>query len=56
DQTRVTIEEVFDRGPARLIPAPFQAALIRPRNIESLRRLADTAEHREVVCKPGIDG
>jgi hypothetical protein len=56
DQTRVTIEEVFDRGPARLIPTPFQAALIRPRNIESLRRLADIAEHREVVCKPGIDG
>ena len=56
DQTRVTIEEVFDRGPARLIPTPFQAALIRPRNIESLRRLADIAEHREVVCKPGRDG
>jgi hypothetical protein len=44
--------EVFDRGPARLIPTTFQAALMRPRNIESLRRLADIAEHREVVCKP----
>jgi hypothetical protein len=52
NQTRVTMGEVFDRGPARLIPAPFQAALMRPRNIESLRRLADIAEHREVVCKP----
>ncbi|HEX4101963.1 MAG TPA: SRPBCC family protein [Pseudonocardiaceae bacterium] len=52
NQTRVTMGEVFDRGPARLIPTTFQAALMRPRNIESLRRLADIAEHREVVCKP----
>jgi hypothetical protein len=52
NQTRVMMGEVFDRGPARLIPTTFQAALMRPRNIESLRRLADIAEHREVVCKP----
>ncbi|MGH3823284.1 MAG: hypothetical protein ACRDRA_10700 [Pseudonocardiaceae bacterium] len=29
---------------------------MRPRNIESLRRLADIAEHRDVVCRPHIDG
>jgi hypothetical protein len=52
NQTRVTMGEVFDRGPVRLIPTTFQAVLMRPRNIESLRRLADIAEHREVVCKP----
>jgi hypothetical protein len=32
-----------------------QAALMRPRNIESLRRLADIAEHRDVVCMPHPD-
>lgn len=46
NQTHVTISEIFDRGPARWIPTPFQAALMRPRNIESLSRLADIAEHR----------
>jgi hypothetical protein len=34
------------------MPTPFQAALMRPRNLESLSRLADIAEHRDVVCKP----
>jgi hypothetical protein len=52
NQTRVTMGEVFDRGLARRVPTPFQAALMRPRNLESLRRLADIAEHREVGCKP----
>lgn len=52
NQTRVTMGEVFDRGPAREIPVPVQGAMIRPRNIEALRRLADIAEHRDVVCTP----
>jgi hypothetical protein len=37
------------------MPAGVQAALMRPRNIESLRRFADIAEHRDVVCRPHID-
>jgi hypothetical protein len=52
NHTQVTISEVFDRGPVGWMPTPFQAALMRPRNLESLRRLADIAEHRDVVCKP----
>ncbi|MGH4012080.1 MAG: SRPBCC family protein [Pseudonocardiaceae bacterium] len=52
DQTHVTMGEVFDRGPARRMPTHVQAALMRPRNIESLRRLADIAEHCGVVCRP----
>jgi hypothetical protein len=44
--------EIFDRGPARHLPVSVQVALMRPRNIESLRRLADIAEHRDVVCRP----
>jgi hypothetical protein len=56
-RTHVTMGEVFDRGPAGRLPMPVQAALMRPRNIESLRRLADIAEHRDVVCRPmGADG
>jgi uncharacterized protein YndB with AHSA1/START domain len=52
NQTLVKMGEVFDRGPAARLPAPAQAALMRPRNLESLRRLADIAEHRDVVCTP----
>lgn len=51
-RTRVTMGEVFDRGPVREIPSAVQATMIRPRNAESLRRLADIAEHRDVVCTP----
>jgi len=51
-QTQVTMGEVFDRGPARHLPMKVQAALMRPRNIESLRRLTAIAEHRDVVCRP----
>lgn len=32
-----------------------QAALMRPRDIESLSRLADIAEHRDVVCSSHFD-
>jgi hypothetical protein len=44
--------EIFGRGPAQHLPMSVQAALMRPRNIESLRRLADIAEHGDVVCRP----
>jgi len=52
DETRVTMGAIFDRGPAQQIPTRAQAAVMRPRNVESLRRLADIAEHRDVVCTP----
>lgn len=52
NETRVTMGEIFDRGPAQQIPTRAQAAVMRPRNVESLRRLADIAEHRDVVCTP----
>ena len=40
----VVLEEDAIGGPLLLIPAPVRAALIRSRNIESLRRLAYLAE------------
>lgn len=52
DETLVTIGEMFDRGPAREIPTLLQSLLMRPRNTESLRRLGDIAENRDVVCAP----
>lgn len=36
---RVSFGEDVVRGPARLIPPALRAALFRPRNVESLRRL-----------------
>jgi hypothetical protein len=55
NHTHVMMGEVFDRGPARRLPMRVQAALMRPRNIESLRRLADVAEHRDVVCRSPLE-
>ena len=52
NRTHVTMGEIFDRGSAQHLPMSVQAALMRPRNIESLRRLAHIAEHRDVVCRP----
>ena len=40
----VSMAEDAIGGPLRLVPAPVRAALIRPRNVESLRRLAYLAE------------
>lgn len=40
----VVIEEDAIGGPMTSLPAPVRAALIRPRNVESLRRLAYLAE------------
>ncbi|MGB3444101.1 MAG: SRPBCC family protein [Actinophytocola sp.] len=39
--TAVLMSEQVVRGPARLLPGPLQAALLIPRNRESLSRLAD---------------
>lgn len=44
--TEVHFAEEFVRGPARVVPAALQAALLRPRNEESIRRLADLAAGR----------
>ena len=40
----IVIEEDAIGGPMKSLPAPVRAALIRPRNVESLRRLAYLAE------------
>jgi uncharacterized protein YndB with AHSA1/START domain len=46
-RTRVVMAEELTRGPARLVPRPLQALVLWPRNVESLRRLADLAVGRE---------
>ncbi|TQM13684.1 SRPBCC family protein [Pseudonocardia kunmingensis] len=40
----VEMSEVARSGPGRLVPEAAQSVLIRPRNVESLRRLAYLAE------------
>lgn len=45
-RTEVVMEEAAVSGPATLMPAPVQDALLHPRNVEALRRLAYLAEHR----------
>ncbi|MEV4603668.1 SRPBCC family protein [Amycolatopsis sp. NPDC049253] len=46
-QTLVTMAERALRGPGKLLPEPVQALVLRPRNQESLARLADVVEGRE---------
>ena len=46
DQTAVSMAEDATGGPGRLIPRPVRQALIGPRNVETLRRLALLAEGR----------
>ncbi|MGO1051238.1 SRPBCC family protein [Crossiella sp. CA198] len=41
--TVVAMSELADAGPARLLPSALQAVVLRPRNRESLSRLADIA-------------
>lgn len=45
-ETEIRFAEEVEAGPARALPGPAQAALLRPRNSESLRRLADIAAGR----------
>jgi len=45
-QTEVVMEERAVSGPATLIPPPVQDAMLHPRNVEALKRLAYLAEHR----------
>jgi hypothetical protein len=46
DRCRVSILEYVESGPGRMVPTALQAPLIRARNTESLKRLADIALHR----------
>ena len=46
DHTTVRMAEDATGGPGRLIPRPLRQALIGPRNVETLRRLALLAEGR----------
>jgi hypothetical protein len=46
DRTRVVMAEEAIDGPGGVIPARLQALVLRPRNVESLSRLADLAEGR----------
>ena len=46
NHTSVSIVEDATGGPGRLVPRPLRQALIGPRNVETLRRLAWLAEGR----------
>jgi Polyketide cyclase / dehydrase and lipid transport len=42
----ITMEEDVATGPTKFLPKPVRAAMITPRNVEALRRLAYLAEGR----------
>lgn len=42
----VRIAEDAEKGPGTLVPRPLRSAVIAPRNVETLRRLAFLAERR----------
>ncbi|MFJ8818829.1 SRPBCC family protein [Amycolatopsis thermoflava] len=46
--TEVQMAERLARGPLSLLPERVQAAMLAPRNTESLKRLADIAVHRDL--------
>jgi hypothetical protein len=43
--TRVTLHEDFEQGPLRWIQTKVNDMILHQRNVESLRRLGDLAEH-----------
>ncbi len=47
--TKVRMSEEVSEGPGRLVPKPLRAAMLIPRNRESLSRLAHLAGGRENV-------
>jgi uncharacterized protein YndB with AHSA1/START domain len=47
--TEVIMTEVADGGPAALMPRSLQSLVLRPRNEESLRRLAHISERRHTT-------
>ena len=50
--TQITMSEEVTSGPARVLPHLAQTALLKPRNSESLRRLADIAVGRVARKQP----
>lgn len=46
DGCAVRIAEDAEKGPGTLVPKPLRSAVIGPRNVETLRRLAFLAERR----------
>jgi uncharacterized protein YndB with AHSA1/START domain len=46
-RTTVRMSEQVQRGPSKILPKPLQAALLIPRNRESLARLSHMATGRE---------
>lgn len=54
-RTRIGIVEDAESGPGRLVPRPVRQLLIRPRNRESLLRLALLAEGR-TASSAGLSG
>jgi uncharacterized protein YndB with AHSA1/START domain len=49
--TRVVMEETTIGGPAKVLPHPLQALLLKPRNAEALARLADMATGRGATLR-----
>lgn len=47
--TRVTLQEDFEQGPLRWVQNKMNDLILHKRNVESLRRLADLAEHGRPV-------
>lgn len=50
----VTIEEDATEGPGHFIPRPLRHSLLRPRNVETLRRLALMVEGRSDGPPPPV--
>ena len=46
DGCRIRVTEDANKGPGMLLPRPVRSAVIGPRNVETLRRLAFIAERR----------
>ena len=53
DATTVILREDVSAGPTQIVPRPIRALAIKPRNIETLRRLAYIAERRTGVDAEG---
>jgi uncharacterized protein YndB with AHSA1/START domain len=53
EKTLVRMTEHIVRGPGKVLPAAVQSLLIKPRNTESLARLADLATGKYARAKSG---
>jgi uncharacterized protein YndB with AHSA1/START domain len=52
-KTLVRMTEHIIRGPGKVLPAALQALFVKPRNTESLARLADLATGKHANAKSG---